>query len=250
MNMNAQNKLKKLVAINLILTSATSLFYSQSAVAQDSAAASAHANRISLSASASVEVQQDWLSLSLGTTRDGADAATVQTQLKQALDAALAVARPQAEKDKLDVRTGNFSLSPRYGRDGKISGWQGSVDLVLEGRDFVRVSTTAAKVQTLTMQGMSFGLSPAARVALESDLQAQAIARFRAKAVEVAKSFGYQGYSLVQVNVGAVDGNGGGVRPMLAMSAKSVSSMADAPVPMEAGRSTVQLSVNGTVSLK
>lgn len=250
MNINTSFKIKKWIAINLILTSATGIFYSKSVLAQDGAMAATSGNRVSLSASASVEVQQDWLSMNLSTTRDGTDAAAVQAQLKQALDAALAVARPQAEKDKLEVRTGNFSLSPRYGRDGKISGWQGSVELVLEGRDFVRISTTAGKVQTLTMQGMSFGLSPAARVALESDLQAQAIARFRAKAVEIAKSFGHQGYSLVQVNVGAVDGNGGAVRPMMAMSAKSALSMADAPVPLEAGRSTVQLSVSGTVSLK
>ena len=47
-------------------------------------------NVVQLSASGSVEVQQDLLSISMTTTRDGPDAGTVQNQLKVALDAALA----------------------------------------------------------------------------------------------------------------------------------------------------------------
>ena len=250
MNINLPARMSKNIASTYLLTGAVALFGSNLAAAQEGHAPVVAGNRVSLSASASMEVAQDWLSMTLGTSREGADATAVQSQLKQALDVALTLARAQAEKDKLEVRTGNFSLTPRYSRDGKITGWQGSVELVLEGRDFVRISTTAGKLQTLTMQGMSFGLSPSARVAMESDLQAQAIARFRAKAQEMAKSFGFQGYSLVQVNVGAVDGQGGGVRPMMAASAKSASYISEAAVPVEPGRSTVQLSVNGTVSLK
>ena len=91
-------------------------------------------NVLQLSATGTVEVQQDLLSMTLSTTRDAADAATVQTQLKTALDAALAEARKNAQPGQLDVRTGNFSLVPRYTRDGKITGWQGTAELVLEGR--------------------------------------------------------------------------------------------------------------------
>jgi hypothetical protein len=51
-------------------------------------------NVAQLSASGSIEVQQDLLSISMTTSRDGQDAAAVQTQLRQALDAALTQARP------------------------------------------------------------------------------------------------------------------------------------------------------------
>jgi len=44
------------------------------------------ANIVSLSASGHLEVPQDWLSIQLGTTREGSDPVTVQNQLKQALD--------------------------------------------------------------------------------------------------------------------------------------------------------------------
>src|SRR6186713_3004665 len=67
-------------------------------------------NVAQLSATGSVEVQQDLLSISLSTTRDGTDAGVVQAQLKQALDTALAQAKQAAAPGQMDVRTGNFSL--------------------------------------------------------------------------------------------------------------------------------------------
>ena len=46
-------------------------------------------NVLQLSASGSVEVQQDLLVLTLGTSRDGKEAGAVQSQLRQALETLL-----------------------------------------------------------------------------------------------------------------------------------------------------------------
>jgi predicted secreted protein len=203
---------------------------------------------VSLTASGTVEVQQDLLTIAMNTTKEGPDAATVQAQLKLALDAALTEAKKAALPGQLDVRTGQFSLSPRYGRDGKVNGWQGTTELVLEGRDFGRISTTAGKVQTLTLGGVAFGLSREQRTKVEGDAQTIAIDRFKAKAGEIAKGFGFAGYTLREVSVNAND-QGYVPRPrMMAMEAKS--SMADAPVPVEAGKSAVVVTVSGSVQLK
>ena len=205
-------------------------------------------NVVQLSASGSVEVQQDLISISMNTTREGADAGTVQNQLKVALDAALTEAKKAAQPGQLDVRTGNFSIYPRYGRDAKITAWLGSAEMVLEGRDFARISATAGKVQTLTLGNVSFGLSREQRSKVEGDAQAQAIDRFKAKAEGIAKSFGFNSYSLREVSVNAND-QGFVPRPrMMAMEAKAAAS--DAPVPVEAGRSTVLVTVAGSVQLK
>lgn len=205
-------------------------------------------NVVQLSASGSVDVQQDLLSISMSTTREGADAGLVQTQLKTALDTALTEAKKAAQPGQLDVRTGNFSLYPRYGRDGKITAWQGTTELVLEGRDFARISATAGKIQTLTMGNVSFGLSREQRAKVEGEAQTQAIERFKAKATEIAKSFGFVGYTLREVAVNAND-QGYVQRPrMMAMEAKA--SMADSPIPVEAGKSTVLVTVSGSVQLQ
>jgi predicted secreted protein len=205
-------------------------------------------NVAQLSATGSVEVQQDLLSISLSTTRDGTDAGVVQTQLKQALDTALAQAKQAAAPGQMEVRTGNFSLYPRYGKDGKINGWQGSTELVLEGRDFPRITGTAGKIQTLTMSNVSFALSREQRARVEGEAQAQAIERFKAKAGEVARSFGFSSYSLREVSINANDQNPPPRPRMMAMSAKA--EMADSSVPVEAGKSTVLVNVSGSVQMK
>jgi predicted secreted protein len=204
-------------------------------------------NTVHLSAQGAVEVQQDWLHMVMTTTRDGGDALAVQTQLKQALDAALAEAKKAAAPGQLELRTGSFSLYPRYGRDGKINGWQGSTELVLEGRDFARIGATAGKVQTLTLGQVSLRLSRERQTQAEAQARDQAVTRFKSQAQEVARSFGFAGYTLGDVAI--TSGGDGEVAPPRAMLMMAKSGAADAPVPVEAGRSTVQVTVAGTIQL-
>lgn len=205
-------------------------------------------NVVQLSANGSMEVQQDLLSISMTTTRDGVDAGVVQGQLKVAIEAALAEAKKMAQAGQLEVRTGNFSLYPRYGRDGKPIGWQGTAELILEGRDFARISSTAGKIQTLTVGSVSFGLSREQRARVEGEAQALAIERFKARAQDIARGFGFAGYGLREVSVSANE-QGFTPRPR-AMAMEAKASMADAAVPVEAGKSTVLVTVSGAVQLK
>lgn len=231
----------KIIAAITLLASSSGVFPQNNAAPQ--------LNVVQLSASATVEVQQDTLSISLNTSKDGADAGAVQTQLKMALDAALNEAKKSALPGQMDVRTGNFSLYPRYGKEGKLNGWLGTAELVLEGKDFARISSTAGKIQTLTMGSVSFSLSREQRQKAEADVQATAIERFKTKAGEIAKSFGFGSYTLREVSVNAND-QGFSPRPrMMAMAAKSMAS-ADEAVPVEAGKASVVVTVSGAVQLK
>lgn len=219
------------------------------ALAQPVATVPPPQNVVQLSASATQEVPQDWLALTLGTTRDGPDAEVVQVQLKQALDAALTEARKRAQPGQLDVRSGNFQLAPRYNREGRITGWHGSAALVLEGRDFGRIAALAGSIQTLTIGGVQFSLSREAHNRVEAQVQSVAIERFRAKAVEIARGFGFTGYGLREIAVHANDQEmAPRPRAMVAMQAKAA--VADAPVPLEAGKSTVMVTVSGSVQLQ
>lgn len=204
-------------------------------------------NVLQLSTTGTVEVQQDLLSLSLTTSRDGADANTVQAQLKTALDAALTEAKKSVQPGQLDVRTGQFSLHPRYNPLGKISGWQGTAELILEGRDFSRITQTAGRIQSMTLGHVSFGLSREARAKVETEAQTLAIERFKAKAAELARGFGFSGYTLREVSVNSNDG--GFPQPrVMAMQAKGA--QAEMAVPVEPGKSNVVVNVSGSVQLK
>lgn len=205
-------------------------------------------NVLQLSANSTVEVQQDLLSMTLSTTREAADAATVQTQLRTALDAALVEARKSAQPGQLDVRTGNFNLAPRYSREGKMTGWRGTASLVLEGRDFPRITQTAGRISTLSIANVGFGLSREQQAKTETEAQSVAINNFKQRADELAKGFGFSGYTLREVSVNAH--LGGPVQPrMMAMEAMAKAA-SDAPVPIEAGKANVVVNVSGSVQLK
>ena len=77
-----------------------------SAVAALAAEPVAPTGVVALTATASVEVTRDLMAVTLSATREGTDAAAVQSALKQALDAALLEARGVARAGQIDVRTG------------------------------------------------------------------------------------------------------------------------------------------------
>jgi predicted secreted protein len=114
---------------------------------------------VALSSSATTEVAKDMMSVTLATTREGADANSVQSALKQALDAALAEARRVAKPGQVDVQTGNFSLHPRYSNKGVATGWQGTAELIVEGRDMPAIAQLTGRISTLTIARVTYGLS-------------------------------------------------------------------------------------------
>lgn len=205
-------------------------------------------NVLQLSASGTVEVTQDLLTLQLSTTREGTDPNAVQNQLKAALEAALAEARKSASPGQMDVRTGNFSLFPRNSRDGRISGWQGTAELILEGRDFPRITQAAGRINTMTLGSIGFGLSREQRAKVETEAQDIAIARFRAKAAELAKGFGFTGYTLREVSVQSNEP--GFPRPMMMARGAAGAQMEASAVPVEAGKAAVNVIVSGSVQLR
>lgn len=202
---------------------------------------------VSLSSQASVEVAKDMLSLTLSTSRDGNDAAAVQAGLKQVLEAALTEARKVAKPGLIDVQTGQFSLMPRHApKTGAISGWQGSAELLIEGRDVAGIAQLAGRINGLSVARVSANLSREQREKVESELAAQAIAGYRAKAENYARQFGYSGFVVREV---AVDTQSQTPRmaPMMAM-AKADMATSEA-LPVELGRGLVTVQVNGTIQL-
>ncbi len=203
-------------------------------------------NVVGLTASATAEATKDLLSVTLSTTREGADAATVQAGLKQALDAALAEAKKATKAGQIDVRTGNFSLFPRYAPKGGITGWQGTAQLVVEGRDIPGIAQLTGRIKTMTIANVSTDLSREQREKLENDVAAQAIATYKSKAADYARNFGFSNYTLREVNVNSDIGNNQ-PQPMMRMAAAKADT--EATLPVELGKGSVTVTVNGTVQL-
>ena len=204
---------------------------------------------LSLSATASVEVTKDLLSVSFSTTKDGADANAVQAQLKQALAAALAEAQKAVRPGQLDVQTGSFSLYPRYAAKGGINGWQGTAEIIVDGRDMTAIGQLSGRITTMTVARVSYRLSRDANQKVEAEVAAEAIARYRAKAGEYARQFGYAGYSIREVNLTTTEPQQGPVPMFRAQLSEKSSSPGDA-LSVEPGKAQVNANVSGTVQMK
>ncbi|MFM2346794.1 MAG: hypothetical protein RL654_1547 [Pseudomonadota bacterium] len=209
------------------------------------------AHQLSLSASAQTEVARDQLAVMLQVTREGSDAAQVQTALKQVLDTALNEARRATDGQQMTVRTSGFSIQPRHGRDGRISGWSGSAGLTLEGRDAARIAALSGRLPGMTIVSTGYSLSREARERHESALTEQAIRRFRERADEMSRQFGYGGYTVREVTVQDAEVDGGMRPPMVMarMSPAMAAAEAAAPLPTEGGQATLGVTVQGTVTM-
>ena len=207
---------------------------------------------LGLTANASVEVAKDLLAVTFSTTREGTDANTVQAQLKQALDVALAEAKKAARPGQVDVQTGNFSLYPRYANatpSGRaaITGWQGTAEVIVEGRDMAAIGQLTGRITTMTIARVAYRLSREASQRVEGDVVAGAIAAFRAKAESYAKLFGYGAYAVREVNVSSNDQQP--VPMAMARIQTASASPADA-LSVEPGKALVTATVNGTIQMK
>ena len=203
---------------------------------------------VSLNSSATVQVPNDWIAVQFTTTKEGNDAASVQAALKDALGTALGQARQVAKADgHVEVQGGGFSLQPRLNAKGLVNGWTGTTSLSVQGRDMGTIAELAGRVQTMTVGNLDYSVSREAREKVEGDVSAQAIARFRAKAAEYAKAFGYATFTVREATVN-IDNGQAPPRPYLRKAAMA-SSLSES-LPVEAGSGMVTANVNGSVQLK
>ena len=105
----------------------------------------------------------------------------------------------------------------------------------------------AGRIQAMTVGSLDYSVSREAREKVEGEVAAQAIVRFRAKAADYAKAFGYATFTVRDANVN-IDNGQPTPRPFRAKIAQA-SSMSEA-LPVEAGSGSVTANVNGSIQLK
>src|SRR5260363_17167 len=190
---------------------------------------------MSLSAQASAQVPQDVVHITLFHEQQANTAAPLTAALKQKTDQALREARAQKQ---VAVHTGTLAVYPSTNRDGRITGWRGRTELVLESNHFEAAAKLAGKLTSILQIGdVRFSLSPKASRAAQQKL-----------ALAAAKAFGFSGYTIRKVNIGY---NGAGFEPRsMRMSAYAAPAPSQAEVPVEGGKALVSVTVSGSVQMK
>lgn len=175
---------------------------------------------------------------------NGADPAEVAGRVKAAIAEGLALAKAQPG---ITVKSGNTHTWPIHAKSGRsIESWRMRSELLLESRDAAALSTAVGTLQaTLAIGGIQFMPAPDTRRKAENDAALEAIAAFRAQAARIAATL-KKPYRIRQMSV-----NGGGHAPMPRPLARATAMMAAeaAPMPVEAGESTLTVAVSGKIEL-
>ena len=162
------------------------------------------------------------------------------------MDGSAGCTKKVAKPGQIEVQTGNFSLFPRYSNKGVITGWQGTAEMVVQGRDIPGIAKLTGRINTLTIAGVASNLSREQGEKVESEVAGQAIAQYRTKAADYTKQFGFTGFTVREIHINTNEPMQGA--PMMRMSAKSAD--AAESLPVELGKGTVTVTVNGTVQMK
>ena len=200
---------------------------------------------LSLTAQAVTEVPTDIVHLTLAAEQEGAEPSAISSALSTRTQTVITQAR---RVQGVTAESGGFTIHPSTDRNGRISTWRGRSEVILKSRDFAAVSKLAGELASqMQVQNIAFSLSREAREAAETKLAEQAIASFRSKAQATTRLFGYNSYTIREVNVNET----GMVPPVPRMYGAAKAMMADAavPVPVEGGKTQVTVSVNGSVQM-
>ena len=202
---------------------------------------------LTLRAQASLSVQQDTVTMSFARNVQGKSAPEVNQQLAQAIDQAR---RLVTEGSPVKASSGPYRVTPTFGKDGKITGWQGHAELTLVSSDFPAIAALSTKMaEQLELANVYFSLSDQARQAAEARLLDQAAGAFRDRAQRAASAFGFARYTITRLDLG---GSGAAPQPATAMLMRAAPASDAAPrvdVPLVPDQVSVTVSVSGTVYL-
>jgi predicted secreted protein len=205
-------------------------------------------NVLNLSATASAPITPDTAVINLFAERTGAEAAVISSEINALMADVLVEAKRVAG---VEARTGNFSTYQQYDNKGKQTGWVVRSELVLKSKDFGVLGKLAGSLsKTLKISGHGFEVSRELKNREEEKLMLQGLELFQSKAKIASKAMGFEGYAVREISLDQANVEGNQPRPMMMMARGASMDAAQADMPMQAGATTISLTVRGAVVMK
>ncbi|MBS0324639.1 MAG: SIMPL domain-containing protein [Proteobacteria bacterium] len=171
-----------------------------------------------------------------------ASAGAAAGKVNAAIARALATAKAYPA---IKTRSGNTWTQPNYSKGGKtIDSWRTRSELVLESGDMTALADLLGKLQsTLGVAQISMQPAPETQKQAEAKATTEALLAFKEKARNLTATLGRQ-YRIVHLAIG-----GGARPPAYPLMARAMAMTAEAPMPLEAGESTVSVNVSGQIEV-
>ena len=203
---------------------------------------------LNISATERVEVEQDLLVATLSYVATNRDARALQDEINTAMKKAIDLVK---KEDSVKVQTGSYQVYETTIDRTREKQWRGSQTLTIKSTDSDTVLELAGNLQDmkLTMNGLSYMLSPDRAADIQDNLMEAALDRLQRRADRAAKALNKSSAELREVNT---QGESIPYMPKVyargAMMEMASDSMA-APVA-EAGEETITLTVAARAILK
>lgn len=204
-------------------------------------------NRVNINATGQQEVDQNYLTMTLSYTSDGNNSKSVQQELTQKISAAIKKAKDQEDGEKLQVKSGQFSVYPRYQKQN-IIGWTGQGSVILEGTDFEKISKVASELDGLVISDINTSVSPSLSKSKQLETTNQAISNFKDEAQNITEQFGFTHYTIKEISVSYDQPSRVFRAPLMAM-AKADSVQESNELNVQPGKTNLVATVSGSIEM-
>lgn len=199
-------------------------------------------NRVNLQAQANMEIPNDEIQVILAVEKEGGDAAAIAKEINKTMKWALS----QKQKgEDINLRTLSYNTYPVYKKQ-IIVAWRASQQLEIKGTSVAEITELAGELQErLQIKSMRFMPSIESRKKYENLLIDDAMTAFKQR-VELLKEH-IEGNNIRIINININTGGGGHPRPVYAERMMAMDSMTKSAPAVEAGTSSLTVTVNGSV---
>lgn len=206
-------------------------------------------NIIAFNVEAERQIQRDLMQVNLFYQSEGKNLSGLNKTVNARLNKAIDIAK---QYPAVAIQGNARNTMVQYDSKGKQSGWLVRVELMLESKDSQALSDVInALDDTLAIENISASVSDEKLTHVENELTQAVLEKFKNKALLIQNTLQMKNYRVMDLNISAANEHNYArvyYEPM-AKSALTLSESASNAVPLENGKETVRMRVEGRIEL-
>ena len=206
-------------------------------------------NVIAFNVEAERQIERDLMQVNLFYQSEGKNLSELNKTVNARLNKAIGIAK---QYPAVAIQGNTRNTMVQYDGKGKQSGWLARVELMLESKDSQALSDVInALDDTLAIENISASVSDEKLTHVENELTQAVLEKFKNKALLIQNTLQMKNYRVMDLNISAANEHNYArvYYEPTAKSALTLSESASNAVPLENGKETVRMRVEGRIEL-
>ena len=206
-------------------------------------------NVIAFNVEAERQIERDLMQVNLFYQSEGKNLSELNKTVNTRLNKAISIAK---QYPAVAIQGNTRNTMVQYDGKGKQSGWLARVELMLESKDSQALSDVInALDDTLAIENISASVSDEKLTHVENELTQAVLEKFKNKALLIQNTLQMKNYRVMDLNISAANEHNYArvYYEPTAKSALTLSESASNAVPLENGKETVRMRVEGRIEL-